>query len=84
MTAATTINGLSPLAFGGSKAAGIYYYPLALTVMGGLMSSSILTLLVLPLVNLFFEWLTEKAKTVWALSGRRLAEASVEAAEAAG
>ena len=53
MTAATTIIGLSPLAFGGSKAAGIYYYPLALTVMGGLMSSSILTLTVLPLVNLF-------------------------------
>ncbi len=68
----------------GAKAAGIYDYPLALTVMGGLMSSSILTLIVLPLVNLFFEWLPEKLKTVWALSGRRrLAEASVEAAEAA-
>jgi HAE1 family hydrophobic/amphiphilic exporter-1 len=69
MTAATTITGLMPLAFGGSKAAGVYYYPLALTVMGGLMSSAILTLVALPLINLWVEGLVRTLKTVWTLSG---------------
>jgi HAE1 family hydrophobic/amphiphilic exporter-1 len=69
MTAATTITGLLPLAFGGSKAAGVYYYPLALTVMGGLMSSAVLTLVVLPYVNLGFEGLVRTSRAVWTLSG---------------
>ena len=34
---------------------GLFYYPLARTVMGGLISSSILTLLVLPYINLGVE-----------------------------
>jgi HAE1 family hydrophobic/amphiphilic exporter-1 len=86
MTAATTIIGLVPLALGGTETGGLFYYPLALTVMGGLMSSSILTLTVLPWVNLRIEWVARWLRTVWtrsAPSGRPVA-ASGEAAEAAG
>ncbi|HET6372455.1 MAG TPA: efflux RND transporter permease subunit, partial [Candidatus Polarisedimenticolia bacterium] len=38
MTALTTVAGLIPLAFGGTTVGGIYYFPLARTVMGGLIS----------------------------------------------
>ena len=51
MTASTTIIGLLPLAAGGTKVGGLFYYPLALTVMGGLLSSAAATLLVLPFVD---------------------------------
>ncbi len=52
MTASTTIIGLAPLALGGSRVGGLFYYPLAITVMGGLISSAVLTLVALPYVNL--------------------------------
>ncbi len=55
MTASTTIIGLLPLALGGSSVADLLYYPLALTVMGGLISSALLTLLVLPWISVRFE-----------------------------
>lgn len=48
MTATTTILGLAPLAFGKADIAGGYYFPLARAVMGGLATSTVLTLLVLP------------------------------------
>ena len=52
MTALTTILGLLPLALGKSGVGGwAYYYPLARTVMGGLLSSTLLTLIVLPYIN---------------------------------
>lgn len=70
MTASTTIIGLSPLAFGSSKAGGLFYYPLALTVMGGLMSSAVLVLLVLPLVNLVVESIADWLRGLWKISGR--------------
>jgi len=65
MTASTTIIGLLPLAIGGSKVGGLFYYPLAITVMGGLMSSSLLTLLVLPYVNVGVEGFANWLRTVW-------------------
>ncbi len=52
MTALTTVVGLIPLAIGGSKVGGLFYFPLARTLMGGLLSSTLLTLVVLPYVNL--------------------------------
>ncbi|MCP4592118.1 MAG: efflux RND transporter permease subunit, partial [bacterium] len=55
MTASTTIIGLLPLAIGGSRVGGLFYSPLALTVMGGLMSSAVLTLVVLRYINLLVE-----------------------------
>ncbi len=69
MTAATTIIGLLPLAIRGPNTAGIFYYPLARTVMGGLMSSSILTLLVLPYINLGVEGVANWFRRLWRESG---------------
>jgi HAE1 family hydrophobic/amphiphilic exporter-1 len=65
MTAATTICGLVPLAAGGSRVGGLFYYPLALTVIGGLVSSAVLTLVVLPYVNLGVEGLAGWARGLW-------------------
>jgi hydrophobic/amphiphilic exporter-1 (mainly G- bacteria), HAE1 family len=49
MTAGTTILGLTPMAFASGNFSSQMYSSLAITVMGGLISSTILTLLVLPL-----------------------------------
>ncbi len=49
MTAATTLLGLAPMAVAQGGAAGQSYAPLAITVMGGLTVSTILTLIILPL-----------------------------------
>jgi len=76
MTAATTIIGLLPLALRGPNTAGIFYYPLARTVMGGLMSSAILTLLVLPFVTIGVEGAANWARRVWRNSGKRPASSA--------
>lgn len=76
MTAATTIIGLLPLALRGPNTAGIFYYPLARTVMGGLMSSAVLTLVVLPYVMIGVEGAAHWAKGVWRSSGKRPASSS--------
>lgn len=65
MTASTTIIGLVPLAVGGSNVGGLFYYPLAITVMGGLMSSTFLTLLILPYIDLGVEGAAEWFRKVW-------------------
>ncbi|HVS03324.1 MAG TPA: efflux RND transporter permease subunit, partial [Thermoanaerobaculia bacterium] len=52
MTAATTVIGLLPLAVGGANVSGLMYFPMARTVMGGLMSSVLVTLVVLPFISL--------------------------------
>ncbi len=61
MTALTTILGLIPMAVGGSHIGEAQYYPLARAVMGGLVSSTFLTLLVLPTYYI----LGENAKASW-------------------
>ena len=69
MTASTTILGLVPLAIGGAGVGGwAYYYPLARTVMGGLASSTVLTLIVLPFINYGVESLSLWASRIWAQS----------------
>jgi HAE1 family hydrophobic/amphiphilic exporter-1 len=50
MTAGTTVVGLVPLAFGTASIAQMRYFPMARTVMGGLLVSTVLTLVVLPTV----------------------------------
>ncbi len=70
MTALTTVLGLLPLALGKTGLGGwAYYYPLARTVMGGLLSSTLLTLIVLPYINYGVESFAAGLRRVWAGSG---------------
>jgi len=71
MTATTTIIGLLPLALGGSTVGGLFYYPLARTVMGGLISSAIFTLLVLPYLTLGVEGVGNWLRRIWRRSAPR-------------
>ena len=84
MTAATTICGLVPLAIGNTGVGGVYYYPLARTMIGGLISSTVLTLLVLPYINLGVENVALWAKRLWAASGPPRPVPSVGATDPAG
>ncbi len=66
MTASTTIIGLVPLAVPGSTLGGLFYYPMARAVIGGLISSAIFTLLVLPYLTLGVEGIANWFKSIWA------------------
>jgi HAE1 family hydrophobic/amphiphilic exporter-1 len=56
MTAATTILGLLPLAFGGSGIGGVVMFaPLGKAVMGGLALATLLTLFVVPVFYIYVE-----------------------------
>jgi HAE1 family hydrophobic/amphiphilic exporter-1 len=55
MTTATTVLGLAPLALGGTNVGGTMYYPLARTVIGGLLSSTALTLVLVPCLYTLLE-----------------------------
>ena len=80
MTAATTIIGLLPLAIGGVNVSGLLYFPMARTVMGGLMSSAVFTLLVLPYITLGTEGVANWLRRVWKGSqGLKLKAAEVVA-----
>ncbi|HEX9427000.1 MAG TPA: hypothetical protein VGA64_04375, partial [Candidatus Polarisedimenticolia bacterium] len=52
-----------------------YYYPLARTVIGGLASSTVLTLLVLPYINLGIEAAAAWFRRLWVASSPRGAAA---------
>jgi len=55
MTALTTIFGLIPMAMGKSSLIGIPYAPLGRTMIGGLITSTFLTLFVVPLFYTYFD-----------------------------
>jgi len=55
MTAIATILALLPMALGLSKDSGFIAAPLAITVIGGLTSSTILTLLLVPTLYVLIE-----------------------------
>ena len=80
MTAGTTIVGLIPLAIGSSSVGPAYYFPLARTVMGGMLSSTILTLIVLPYINFSIENGVAWCRRVWLASSPRLLGAPEPAA----
>ncbi len=61
MTTITTLLGLLPMAVSGQEGSNLWS-PLAITVMGGLTSSTILTLLIVPSVYVIFEELGERAR----------------------
>lgn len=60
MTAAATIFALLPMALGISDAGGFVSQPLALVVIGGLVSSTLLTLLVVPVLYVLWERRVER------------------------
>jgi HAE1 family hydrophobic/amphiphilic exporter-1 len=57
MTAATTILGLIPLCVGTTQVGGNgpAYYPMARAIVGGLAFSTVVTLVLLPAVYVFFD-----------------------------
>jgi len=68
MTAATTILGLLPLAFGGSGIGGVVMFaPLGKAVMGGLALSTLLTLFVVPV---FYSCVEDLGQAFVRLAGR--------------
>ncbi len=62
MTAAATIFALLPMALGFSDAGGFVSQPLALVVIGGLVSSTLLTLLVVPVLYVLWERRVERRR----------------------
>ncbi|HLA39808.1 MAG TPA: efflux RND transporter permease subunit, partial [Candidatus Glassbacteria bacterium] len=55
MTAATTIGGLVPMAVGGAKMIELSYAPMGRTMIGGLVTSTLVTLVAVPLLYTFFD-----------------------------
>jgi len=74
MTAITTVGGLIPLAFAGSTSIGISYTSFALTLIGGMTTATLLTLLVVPVFYTFFD----DAREAFALALRRAVGTSPE------
>jgi HAE1 family hydrophobic/amphiphilic exporter-1 len=68
MTAATTVLGLMPLALGDTALSGAQYYPMARALIGGLLSGTLLTLIVLPTFYVLAERGFERAQLVWSRS----------------
>ena len=68
MTAATTVVGLIPLAWGGAELLGMSYAPLARTVIGGLAASTVLTLILLPTYYVILDDFGRWCRSVWIAS----------------
>ena len=62
MTALTTVGGLIPMAFGGGESVGLDYRPLGQVVVGGLLASTLLTLIVIPLLYTLIDDLSQAPK----------------------
>ncbi|GAA1731681.1 efflux RND transporter permease subunit [Microcella frigidaquae] len=77
MTAAATIFALTPLAIGITGSGGFISQPLAIVVIGGLISSTLLTLVVLPALYYVVEGAKErKAERLERTAARRAAKAA--------
>jgi preprotein translocase subunit SecF len=66
MTTATTVLGLLPLAFGRTHVGDVLYFPLARTVIGGLLASTLLTLLLVPCLYTLLEDGARMVSGAWA------------------
>ncbi len=65
MTAATTVVGLIPLAVGDASLMGTNYFPLARTIIGGLIASTALTLVVLPTYYVLLDDVGQWFRRLW-------------------
>ncbi|MEM9459737.1 MAG: efflux RND transporter permease subunit [Myxococcota bacterium] len=65
MTALTTVGGMLPLAFSEPTGEGIPYGPFGKTLVGGMITSTVLTLLVVPITYTFLDDLREAAAVWW-------------------
>ena len=77
MTTCTTICGLLPMALGGSEMIGMPYAPMGRAMIGGLIFSTVLTLLIVPLFYILLDDLRNWAGTV-AQSALKRPESSSE------
>lgn len=64
MTAFTTIGGLIPMALGNAKMIGISYKPLGITIIGGMMFSTFVSLIAVPWAYLLFDDLRNYFKRI--------------------
>ena len=71
MTAGATMLALVPMGIGRTGLDGLYYFPLARTVIGGLAASTVLTLVILPFFYTLLDDLAARARRVWRLSGEK-------------
>jgi HAE1 family hydrophobic/amphiphilic exporter-1 len=71
MTTATTVLGLLPLAIGGANVGDVMYYPLARTVIGGLVVSTVLTLVLVPCLYTLLEDTAKLTGRLWTSGPRR-------------
>ncbi len=79
MTAITTIGGMIPLALAGASSIGLSYTSFSLTLIGGMSTATLLTLLVVPVFYTFFddfkEMLMKGIQSLTAKSAGRTADA---------
>ena len=73
MTVCTTFFAMLPLAIGDSRVGGNgpSYFPMSRALIGGLAFSSVITLLILPLIYVLFDDLREAVTGFWRTSWRR-------------
>ena len=76
MTAGATMLALFPMAIGRTGLDGLYYFPLARAVIGGLAASTVLTLVILPFFYTLLDDLAVRTRRVWRLSGEAASAAS--------
>ncbi len=76
MTAGATMLALFPMAVGRTGLDGLYYFPLARAVIGGLAASTVLTLVILPFFYTLLDDLAAWARRVWQLSGEAVVSAA--------
>ncbi len=75
MTAGATMLALVPMGIGRTGLDGLYYFPLARTVIGGLAASTVLTLVILPFFYTLLDDLAVRARRLWRQSSARASAA---------
>jgi HAE1 family hydrophobic/amphiphilic exporter-1 len=88
MTTLTTVCGLIPMAVGNSKIVGMPYAPLGRTMIGGLVMSTVLTLVIVPLFYTLLDELREHTvkllQSAWGRGGAATPEPAAGGGAAAG